>query len=362
MTDAPAGAGRAVAAAQARIGDGRVGEEGAFAAHAAAHGGRLSAAMRAYPQAPAPWLDLSTGINPEPWPGSRAPGDVLARLPDPAQLAGLEATAARAFGVADPARVVATGGAEAGLRLLPRALHAEDVDIVSPTYSGHESAWRTGATRVYRIAAERVRASAAFVLALVNPNNPDGRALGRDPLSDLIARRTARRLWTIVDESFVETEPGLSVADLTSDRLVVLRSFGKFYGLPGLRLGFVIAPPEIAGRLRGLQGDWPVSAEAIVMGAQGYADRAWRSHAEARLRLQAEALDDLLVRRGLTVLGGTSLFRLASVGHAGAVFDGLCRAGVLTRPFTYRADWLRFGLPRREDLGRLDEALRQVMR
>ncbi|WP_293374207.1 threonine-phosphate decarboxylase CobD [Phenylobacterium sp. SCN 70-31] len=365
MTDTPAGARGAVAAAPAAIPPvvaGSAETQDAFAAHAAAHGGRLSAAMTAYPNAPTPWLDLSTGINPEPWPGARAPADLLARLPDPVQLAGLEAAAARAFGMADPARVVATGGAEAGLRLLPRVIHAADVDIVSPTYSGHESAWRTGATRVHRIGAEHMRASAACVLALVNPNNPDGRALGREPLSDLIARRTAARLWTIVDESFVETEPGLSVADLASDRLVVLRSFGKFYGLPGLRLGFAIAPPGIAERLRTLQGEWPVSSEAIVMGSGAYADRTWRTHAEARLRLQAEALDDLLVRRGLTVLGGTSLFRLVSVSGARRVFDGLCRAGILTRPFTGPADWLRFGLPPQQDLGRLDDALRQAMR
>lgn len=330
-------------------------------ARAAGHGGRLAAAMEAYPRAPRPWLDLSTGINPDPWWGPRAPMEALCRLPDPQAIARLEATAAEAFG-APPERVVATAGAEAGLRLLPRRLWLYDVDIVSPTYAGHEAAWRAAGTQVRRIGPERLRLSPAQGVLLVNPNNPDGRATPRTALVEIIEARTARRDWTLVDESFVETEPTLSVSDHASDRLVVFRSFGKFYGLAGLRLGFVVAPPDLAAQLRAEQGDWPVSADAIAMGVRAYADVAWRLRTEAELRLRARELDKLLQARGLEVLGGTSLFRLVSVPDAANAFDGLCRAGVLSRPFARREDWLRLGLPRREDLHRLDVALREIVR
>lgn len=333
-----------------------------FGVSATVHGGRLAAAMAAYPRAPRPWLDLSTGINPEPWRGPRAPYELLSRLPDPLRIAELEAAAAVAFGVADAARVVAVAGAEAGLRLLPRVLGADAVDVVSPTYSSHEAAWRSGLAQVFRITAERIRASAADVLLLVNPNNPDGHAVDRDLLEAVVVSRARRRLWTVVDESFVETRPELSVAGVASDRLVVLRSFGKFYGLPGLRLGFVIAPPELAVRLREVQGEWPVSAEAAFMGIKAYGDMAWREAMRDSLARDAADLDDLLEARGLRVLGGTSLFRLASAPDACAVFKGLCRAGVLTRPFARREEWIRFGLPRREDFARLDLALRQIAR
>jgi cobalamin biosynthetic protein CobC len=331
------------------------------AVEAAIHGGRLAAAMSAYPDARRPWMDLSTGINPEPWAGPRAPVELLARLPDPTHIAELEAAAARAFGVMDASRVVAVAGAEAGLRLLPQALPIEDVAIVSPTYSGHEAAWRGRAGTVVGIAGDQVDTSAASLLVIVNPNNPDGRAVDREALGDLVSMRSARGFWTVVDESFVETRSELSVAGLASDRLIVLRSFGKFYGLPGLRLGFVIASPDVAGRLRTLQGEWPVGAEAIWMGAAAYGDTAWRVRTCAKLRDRSEALNDLLGRHGLEVVGGTSLFSLVSVADAQSVFERLCRAGVLTRPFAYRADWLRLGLPRDEDFGRLDDALRAAV-
>lgn len=329
---------------------------------AATHGGRLGAAMAAYPAAPRPWIDLSTGINPDPWKGPRASMTQLARLPDPAQIAQLEATAARAFGVSDPARVVATAGAEAGLRQLPRLIAACDIDIVSPTYSGHEAAWQAANVRVLSVTADELRFSTADAAVLVNPNNPDGHAVAREELAGIVEMRTDERRWTIVDESFVETQPERSIADHASDRLIVLRSFGKFYGLAGVRLGFVIAPPEIAQRLRVVQGEWPVSAQAIAMGVKAYADDGWRARTHAQLIDRASEYDDLLAARGLHVVGGTSLFRLVSVADAASIFDALCGAGVLARPFAWREDWLRFGLPRQRDLGRVGAALRQVAR
>ena len=329
---------------------------------AATHGGRLVAAMTVYPDAPRPWIDLSTGINPDPWKGPHASMAQLVRLPDPVQIAQLEATAAHAFGVPDPSRVVATAGAEAGLRQLPRLVAADDIDIVSPTYSGHEAAWRAANVRVYEVTPDKLRSSTADAAVLVNPNNPDGLAAPRAELAAIVEARTACRRWTIVDESFVETQPELSIADHASDRLIVLRSFGKFYGLAGVRLGFVIAPPEIARRLRVVQGEWPVSAQAVMMGAKAYADDDWRTRTHAQLIIRASEYDDLLTARGLQVVGGTSLFRLVSVSDAASIFGALCGAGVLVRPFAQREDWLRFGLPRRRDVGRLGIALRRVMR
>jgi len=248
------------------------------------------------------------------------------------------------------------------LRLLPRAIPAGRVDIVSPTYSGHEAAWRAAGAPVHAIPSHDLSASDADVLLLVNPNNPDGRAVGREALTALAASRAQRGLWTVVDESFVETDPALSVAGHDCERLVVLRSFGKFYGLAGLRLGFVIAPGDLAARLRDQQGEWPVSAEAVVMGTEAYADAAWRARTEAQLRDRAAAFDLALGEAGLRVLGGTSLFRLVEIADAATAFDRLCGAGILTRPFAHRADWLRLGLPRREDFARVTLALGEIAR
>lgn len=316
------------------------------------HGGRLSQAAAAFPHAPGPWLDLSTGINPQPWRGPRASRVELNRLPDPEGLRALEAIAARAFGVTDPARVIAVPGAEAGLRLLPGLLGARSVDILGPTYSGHEEAWRAAGVAPGLIAPDAMADSAAEALGVVNPNNPDGR---RTPLADLL--RLAQDRWLIVDESFGEVAPGLSLAAQSHDRLVVLRSFGKFHGLAGVRLGFLVVAPDLAARIRAQLGDWPVSAEAIVMGRAAYADQAWTERTRARLSRDAARLDRLLSGAGFEVLGGTALFRLAAAPDADARFRRLCEAGVLTRPFAYAPTWLRFGLPGPRDWKRLAATL-----
>ena len=323
------------------------------------HGGRLLEATAAYPDAPQPWLDLSTGINPEPWPGARASAEALRRLPDPGDLAKLEASAAQAFGVADPARVVAVPGAEAGLRLLPRLLGEGHVALAAPIYGGHAEAW-TARTPHLVTSLSDASAERAAVVVLVNPNNPDGRRIDRSDLSAFVSRRSKAGRWTIVDESFVEVAPELSLADLDIERLVVLRSFGKFYGLPGARLGFVVAGHALAGELRSLLGDWPVSADALVMGATAYADETWRETTRSWLSDQALAIDRVLRDVGLEPVGGCDLFRWVAAPDAHALFSDLCQLGVLTRPFADRPDRLRIGLPSRNDFNRFAEVIRAV--
>lgn len=311
------------------------------------HGGRLAAARRAFPDAPTPWLDLSTGINPRPWKGARATATSLTRLPDPDEIKALEAAAAAAFGVS-PDRVAAVPGAEAALRALPRLLGARSVAIAAPTYGGHAEAWRLAGAKVRCALPADLSTVASEAVVVVNPNNPDGAR--RDDLEP-------GDRWLIVDESFVETAPELSVAARAGHRLIVLRSFGKFYGLAGVRLGFVIAEPGLAARVAAQFGDWPVSAEAIAAGTAAYADHAWRERTAARLAKDAARLDGLLAATGFEVLGGTSLFRLASTPDAARRFTALARRGVLTRPFSDQPTWLRFGLPKPKDWPRLQSAL-----
>jgi cobalamin biosynthetic protein CobC len=312
------------------------------------HGGRLSDARAAWPGAPQPWLDLSTGINPHPWRG-KTPHDPR-RLPDPADLAALEATAARAFGV-DPERVAATAGAESGLRLLPHVLEIKAVSIASPTYGAHADAWTQAGRDVEAIGPEALAAAMTEAVLVVRPNNPDGRVL------DLSALQGRSSPWLIVDESFADATPEVSVAGLADSWTIVLRSFGKFYGLPGVRLGFVIATPEIATKFRAAQGDWPVSAQAIAYGRAAYADFRWADRARARLKRSADRLDQLLIGHGFQVAGDCPLFRLARTPDAARWFEALSAQGVLVRPFDHTPGALRFGLPPASGWARLEAAL-----
>lgn len=315
------------------------------------HGGRLGAARTAWPDAPTPWLDLSTGINPCPYPAPVLAPEAWTRLPDPLALQALEQAAARAFGVEDPTRVVAAAGSEALIRLLPRLLAARRIAIPARTYSGHAEAWRAaGAEPV------TVDDPTADLRVLVNPDNPTGQALSPDQVLDL----TDGPL--LVDEAFVEVDPALSVAALAGtaghERLTVLRSFGKFHGLAGARLGFLIAEPALAARVRRALGDWPVSGPAIAAGLAAYADPDWAVQTRQGLIKNAARLDVLLHRAGFEIAGGTSLFRLTRAADAARRFQVLAQAGILTRPFARDETLIRFGLPGPErDWLRLADAL-----
>ena len=126
---------------------------------------------------------------------------------------------------------------------------------------------------------------------------------------------------------------------------VILRSFGKAYGLAGLRLGFAVASGELGGRLRAALGPWAVSGPAIAIGRQALRDKNWLTAATARLGEESRRLDHLLKQAGFTVVGGTPLFRLAEREDAAMWFRKLGRAGILTRPFPANPGVLRFGIP-----------------
>lgn len=333
------------------------------------HGGRLSDARKLYPDAPEPWIDLSTGINPKPYPAPRATGTERMRLPDPQRLRELESVAARAFGIDDADRVLATAGSEAALRLMPHVLSSATAVIAEPTYSSHADAWRRRGSRVITVPIDAsprpVETAPGSVTTLVNPNNPDGVITPRERLLELHDQVAQHQGFLVVDEAFADIAPECSVADVAGTaryaNLIVLRSFGKFYGLAGMRLGFVVAPPAILERLRALLGDWPIAADALSAGLAAYADRAWADRARARLKKTAQRLDHLLIRHGLEIVGGTSLFRLARCADAEPRFDHLLKAGILARPFAHDRTLLRFGLPRGDSAWtRLTTALRSA--
>lgn len=320
------------------------------------HGGRLRAAVAAYPDAPQPWIDLSTGINPWPWPVPHLPADIWARLPDPAALDELERIAADYVGLGEAETLVAVPGSEIGLRLIAQLRPAARVAtacvaIVSPTYSGHRDAWAGHDVRACGWEQAVAQIDELDVLVLVRPNNPDGAVIPHHQLEDVAARLAVRGGWLVIDEAFTDADSALAETREGSRfaNVIRLRSFGKFFGLAGVRLGFVIAAPAFAGRIRALLGDWPVSGPAIEIGMQAYRDRHWQQEMRTRLALAAARLDRMLEQNGLRVCGGTSLFRLVQTPHAAALFSHLARSGILTRPFAEQPDWLRFGLPGGED-------------
>ncbi len=309
------------------------------------HGGRLDAARRLYPNAPRPWIDLSTGINPRPYPLPAIPPEAFARLPDDDALASLLAAARAAYGAPDEAAIVAGAGAQAFIQLLPRVFPARRVGVLGFTYAEHAACWFAAGAKATTV--ERLEDLADFDAAvIVNPNNPDGRLLTRQEIAPLAQEMTRRGGLLVLDESFMDFLPAESSVPLaTLDGVVLLRSFGKAYGLAGVRLGFAICASRRAAALSAAVGPWAVSGPALAIGACALADLGWRQAAADACAAEAARLDDTLARAGFECLGGVSLFRLARHERAGDCFARLCEKGVLARAFPERPAWLRFGLP-----------------
>lgn len=303
------------------------------------HGGDLSAAKRRFGPGDDPWIDLSTGINPNPWPDTERVDTDWRRLPERGAIAGLEAVAATCFGVA-ARHVCAVPGTEIGLRLVG-ALIGGEARYAAPGYRTHgemiPDAMATGADAIGRHGGS---------IILANPNNPDGRTVTPATLRDLLASRGGTG-WLLVDEAFADVDPALSLAPAVGDdaRLILFRSFGKFFGLAGVRLGFVLGPEPFLRDLRALLGAWSVSAAAVAIGAAAYADADWIAATRRRLPKQAAALDALLREAGYMPVGACPLFRLVETADARALFERLARRAILTRPFAEQPQWLRFGLP-----------------
>ncbi len=249
--------------------------------------------------------------------------------------------------------VVAAPGAQALIQILPRILSGRRVGILGPTYAEHAAAWRRAGRDVVDCASPDELA-ACDIGVLVNPNNPDGRIVATDELE-----RLARRTVLVIDESFADFSPEMSLASAAPlCGAIVLRSFGKAYGLAGIRLGFAIAGRAVEQRLREELGPWAVSGIAVEIGRRALADAAWRDAARENLAADATRLDAVLTRAGLRIVGGTSLFRLAKSPRAQAIGDALGGAGVHVRRFAARPDLLRFGLPPSGAWPRLERVLR----
>ena len=303
------------------------------------HGGDLAAAERMFGRPSAGWLDLSTGINPNPYPNLEVSQAALARLPGTAEYDALIEAARVYYRVPNGAAITAASGTQALIQVLPQLVAGARVSIAGPTYGEHELVWSR---------AGRAIGHSGDITVVVNPNNPDGRiTLPSD------------QGMTIVDEAFCDLMPEASAIGLfPRDNLIVLRSFGKFFGLGGLRLGFCISSPDFAVRLTQMLGPWAVSGPALEIGTRALSDQRWISETRAALAAARARLDRVLGAAGLRVIGGTDLFRLVDTPDAAAIYRRLGAAGILVRPFADHPKWLRFGLPGNDaEFARLTQAL-----
>jgi cobalamin biosynthetic protein CobC len=309
------------------------------------HGGDLSDAVIQFGVHSDEWLDLSTGINPVAYPNVDIDDANLKRLPQKSITDEVLKAACIFYDVAPKASFTAAPGTQAILQVLPGLWDPSDIAIIVPTYEEHTQTWRASGHQV-RMCSQLEDVVNEQVVVVVNPNNPDGRRYAPEVLIKIATDLSAKGGVLVVDQAFTDPTPELSLspyADMPG--LVLLYSFGKFFGLAGLRLGFASGPHNIISKLKQKLGPWAVSGPALEIGARAYADQDWIRKTRIRLSRDRTRLENVLTDNEFEIIGGTDLYCLGGHNQASKVFHTLGQAGILVRTFPNYPNWLRFGLP-----------------
>ncbi|TYC50381.1 threonine-phosphate decarboxylase [Rhodobacterales bacterium] len=329
------------------------------------HGGDLTLAIERFGGTRADWLDLSTGINPHPYPVPHdLPEHLWTALPSRTAFENLISAARRAYGVPDHLGISASPGSQMLISMLPSLLPDGQVALVSPSYSSHRAVWTRESRVPVEVSSIHALPADSKIAIIVNPNNPDGRLTNVRSLLEIAATLTKRGGFVIVDEAFADVVPGGSLLSRISDEnIAVLRSFGKFYGLGGLRLGFLVGPAELTDRVTAKLESWSLSGPALEIGTRALRDGVWQERMVRQLADEMADLTGLLSQQQLSVFGGTALYALAGTRKAADLHAALAKRRIWTRIFDYAPTWIRFGLPGSpSNLQRLSEALAEAQK
>ncbi|MBC7685483.1 MAG: threonine-phosphate decarboxylase [Bdellovibrionales bacterium] len=319
------------------------------------HGGNLHDAARSFGRALETWVDLSTGLNPHGYPAPTLSPHAWHRLPqaDPALL-----DAARHF-YGMPS-LLAVAGTQAAIQALPALRPPSRVVVAAPSYAEHAHHWSRHGHMMRQVAYADLQGALkeCDVMVLCNPNNPTGATIPADQLLQWSRSLRARGGWLVVDEAFGDLAPELSVARWSGQPgLIVLRSVGKFFGLAGIRAGFVGAHEDLLAALAELLGPWPLTGPSQLIARAALEDLAWQTQARTSLAASGARMHGLLARHHMAVTG-TPLFHWWPENQPEAFWRHMAERGILVRLFTQAARGIRVGLPATaEEWARFERAL-----
>lgn len=331
------------------------------------HGGNLEYAQTHWPKAPLPWLDLSAALNPQPWPVPEIPTECFQRLPDP-EYRHLCQIAAQYY---QQDSLWPVSGSQQIIELLPKLRASSVVAVPEIGYAEHEWCWRKAGHQVLRYQGTQVDhvLESCDVLVVINPNNPSAAVVSQQQLIRWHQRLQAKGGWLIVDEAFIEAYPitqaqQCSMADMANQPgLIVLRSIGKFFGLAGIRSGFVLTEAPLLMQIKQHLGPWHLNGVAAYLTASLLQDAVWQQQSRLWLAQQSASLVAQLEQASLpllSVVGATPLFITLSHPNAEALQSCLAAQGIWVRLFQ-TLNWLRIGIPASlEQHQRLLNALRSA--
>ena len=322
------------------------------------HGGRILDAAAHFGIPEEEWLDLSTGISPFSYPVPPLPVTAWQCLPDH-QYRALLCVAHDYYGSQS---LLAASGSQFFIETLPLLRPTSKVAILSPTYQENAYQWSRHGHYVLELTQETIDRDLEQydVLVVVRPNNPTTEQIDLTQLRDWHQRLSKRGGWLIVDEAFIEPlladgEPSLITPE-PLDGLIVLRSVGKFFGLAGIRLGFIWSTSELREKIKAKQPLWHLSGPTVWAGIHALQDRCWQAGTCQKIKTASTRLQSLLQNKGYNVHNG-GLYCYIPYQQARTVYDYLAQRGILVRLFEQPAA-LRIGLPAQEaDWQRLDAAL-----
>lgn len=321
------------------------------------HGGYLIDTAQKYHIPVEQWIDLSTGINPNGWPIPDIPLECWQRLPEASD--GLIPVARDYYQCRS---VLAVAGSQAAIQTLPLLRTQSIVGVLTPSYAEHRYRWTKAGHRLIELTAKTIAdyLLQLDVLIIVNPNNPTAQQFSRDQLLYWHKKLSRRNGWLIVDEAFIDSCPKNSLVGVAKKGLVILRSLGKFFGLAGIRSGFVIADEDLLSRLNDRLGPWAMSHPSRFIASQALQDSHWQTQARHILKEKTKQLQLMLIHNNLKPQAKTDLFQWVLTPKAKIIHQLLAQQGILTRLFTQPLS-LRFGLPKNEhQLSYLDKVLRNI--
>ncbi len=326
------------------------------------HGGRLDATIAEFGGNHSTWLDLSTGINPNAYPVPEIDPNSWARLPDENSQNELIDAARRYYRVPQEMGIVSGNGTQSIIQNLPQVFLHKTIAIVSPTYEEYSHCWQKFGRMIIKSDSLDRAVEAGNIVVLVNPNNPTAQRYQPDELLDAAQRLASKSGILIVDEAFADCAPELSIVPDMLDNIVVLRSFGKFFGLAGLRLGFAICANNYAEALSRIQGPWSVSGPALAVGTKALRDEGWIAKTRIEIKQNSQAQVEVIEACGLKLIGNAGLFMEFEHSNPANFYNELQKEHILIRAFAERPNRFRFGLCKNmEALERLAFAVKKYV-
>lgn len=312
------------------------------------HGGNLDVAKQLFPHVTVPWLDLSTGINPFSYPIPSIDTGLYQHLPMQAHEEALKDVAARYYGCINKDYVAIAPGTQILIALMPYVIPVHEVCVLCPTYGEHLFSWQHAGVKLSKIydldTFVKCAQKPKRIGVICNPNNPDGRLLSKERLNFILGKWNGMGNYLMIDEAYMDFVNESMVSAFPCDHLIILRSFGKTYGLAGLRVGFLLAQPKIIQKIQYLLGHWCVGGPALHIAMLALQDYQWFTETKQRLCEQQERLNKLLASYKLSCIGGTLLYRLIHYENATSLWYHLASQGIWLRRFDYNHTWLRWGL------------------